>query len=155
VLDLLTRWRSKVDTSAGPDGCWPWKAAVAAGYGTIRLGPRYLGMRGAHVVSHELFNGPVPKGLDVAHSCDNKLCVNPWHLSVQSKSRNTKDAVVRGQIKSGDMCARRVWPDATVRFVQESWLSGAEVSRLFGMSEQLVSMWRLNNTGRARRVRQS
>lgn len=45
----------------------------------------------------ELDKLPVPKGLEVRHSCDNPPCVNPAHLSVGTRSDNMLDSVQRGR----------------------------------------------------------
>lgn len=40
----------------------------------------------------------MPPGLFVLHSCDNKRCVNPAHLSLGTCSQNAKEAVARGLV---------------------------------------------------------
>lgn len=54
--------------------------------------------RRAHVVAWELANErPCPKGLVIRHSCDNRLCVNPNHLSLGTQADNMRDKVERGR----------------------------------------------------------
>lgn len=77
-------------------GCWEWQGQIwDNGYGVIKCFGR---MRGAHQLSHELFLGPVPDGLEILHSCDNKRCVNPDHLSAGTHARNMQEAWERGRI---------------------------------------------------------
>lgn len=74
---LQERFWAKVDTSAGPDGCWLWTAATAHGYGRIWHATKIYR---AHRVAYELLIGPIPGGLQIDHLCRTPLCVNPSHL---------------------------------------------------------------------------
>lgn len=75
-------------------GCWEWTGWRAHGYG-------YFFHEGkdqrAHRVSYELFVGSIPDGLVVMHSCDNRPCVNPDHLSVGTQADNVRDMVAKGR----------------------------------------------------------
>lgn len=72
------------------DQCWIWQGPPSRGYGRIRIGTKCFG---AHVFAWELANGrDVTSGMHVMHSCNNKMCVNPNHLSEGTKSENVIDA---------------------------------------------------------------
>jgi hypothetical protein len=77
------------------DDCWIWTASLSEGYGQTYwngcIGPR------AHRVSYEAFNGPIPKGWQVQHKCDQKACVNPKHLKLGKPVNNTADIFSRGE----------------------------------------------------------
>lgn len=89
------RDKVKANVVQSPEGCWIWQKSFAShGYGNIATG----GGRNetVHRVSYEVFNGEIPKGLLVRHSCDNRKCCNPAHLSVGTHKDNLQDAVDRG-----------------------------------------------------------
>lgn len=82
-------------------GCWIWEGSAGAGkpgyrYGDFRFQGRYYT---AHRASYEVFKGPIPVGLQVLHSCDTTLCVNPAHLSVGTNNDNIADSVRKGRRK--------------------------------------------------------
>lgn len=87
VGTLEERFWPKVDTSAGPDGCWPWLAhRNRLGYGVMTDGYRNVM---AHRVSWELAHGmPVPHGLVLDHLCRMPCCVNPAHLDAVTQREN-------------------------------------------------------------------
>ncbi len=78
------------------EDCWSWSGTRnGGGYGLIKVCGQ---MVGAHRISFELANGPIPAGVWVLHRCDNPGCTNPEHLYLGDRSRNMKDARERGRI---------------------------------------------------------
>lgn len=78
---VAERFWAKVD-KRGPNDCWLWTASARPdGYGQFscngRPGP-------AHAMSYRLECGEVPFRAYVRHSCENKLCVNPAHLTLET-----------------------------------------------------------------------
>lgn len=70
------------------------------GYGRFHMGAKATW---AHRASYQLFVGPIPKGLDVRHGCDNRPCCNPAHLATGTRAENMADAMQRGRLtRSGD-----------------------------------------------------
>lgn len=46
----------------------------------------------AHRVTYQAFQGEIPEGLFILHSCNRKGCVNPAHLSPGTNQQNQLDA---------------------------------------------------------------
>lgn len=75
--------------------CWLWQGPYTGkGYGeTIS----FLGERYAHRSSFRAFNGPIPKGLIIRHSCDIRPCINPDHILSGTYADNSADCITRGR----------------------------------------------------------
>ena len=75
--------------------CWVWTGGKTSNYGNckyIKGGGGY-----AHRSSWVIHFGAVPEGMMVLHQCDNRLCVNPDHLSVGTHKQNMKEMAERGR----------------------------------------------------------
>lgn len=87
---LAARFAAKLDTSAGPDACHPWRGFVDAnGYGRLRYGGRDTPVGYAHRIAYELAVGPIPDGLAIDHLCRRRDCVNATHLETVPMGINT------------------------------------------------------------------
>lgn len=93
-MTLLERLLGKVVVNS--NDCWIWQGGINnIGYGMMRDGQK---MRTVHRVSYEEHNqSSIPSHLIVMHSCDNKLCCNPNHLSLGTRKDNTDDMVRKGR----------------------------------------------------------
>lgn len=70
------------------------------GYGIVcSTGPmaRFYGEHLIHRIVWTHYNGPIPGGLCVMHSCDNRLCCNIKHLSTGTRADNNRDRDVKGR----------------------------------------------------------
>jgi len=70
-------------TKDDESGCWLWNGQISnSGYGKIMIKDENnrTKMEGAQEASYIAFIGPIPEGLMVKHSCNNRLCVNAEHL---------------------------------------------------------------------------
>jgi hypothetical protein len=76
-----------------PNGCWEWARPCTHRY------PRgtWNGIRDlAHRHVYRLTRGPIPDGMEILHSCDNGLCLNPDHLRAGTHQENMREAAERG-----------------------------------------------------------
>ncbi len=90
----IARFWSKVDRSAGPDGCWPWTGRCdRKGYGRFQLARRdHRTQRVALAI-----DGRDPGPLYGCHHCDSPSCCNPAHLYAGTQFDNMRDCVSRGR----------------------------------------------------------
>jgi site-specific DNA-cytosine methylase len=88
-----------LDALVGHDGSecvlWPF-GRFKSGYGCVGKNGR------AHRMMCEMAHGSAPDGADAAHSCGNRLCVNPNHLRWASRAENMADAIRHGRTTRGE-----------------------------------------------------
>lgn len=90
------------------DGCWLWAGAVHPhGHGYASLDGR---VQYAHRVAWQLTYGPIPKGVNVCHRCDNPPCCNPAHLFLGTQADNMQDCADKGRAMVGAMKRAKLTP---------------------------------------------
>ena len=118
--------------------CWEWTAGrFNSGYGAFSLNGKN---RLAHRVSWMIKHGPISDGLELNHSCDNKLCVNQGHLSPETHQKNMKDALARGLI-DGSPNSKYKLTEADVLRIRSDEFEGMTVNQIgniFGVTGMCI-----------------
>jgi hypothetical protein len=131
---LESRFWKRVQKS---EGCWAWGGFVATnGYGQVTVnGKPAL----AHRVSYEINRGPIPAGLHVRHTCDNRKCVNPAHLELGTHADNMQDRKKAGRY-GGAYCGARIPVDVVtyIRALREAGFSCRRLAEHFGVSKSQI-----------------
>lgn len=142
------RFWAKVDTSGGPEACWPWKGAKDKfGYGnfhTTRGGKGY--MEKAHRYAFELEKGKLPQGMCALHDCpdgDDPACCNPAHLWAGSRKANNRDRAQKGRSAHllGETCPSHRLTESQVREIRNLCRAGTPksvIAQMFNISHVTV-----------------
>lgn len=138
---VADRFWAKVD-KRGPDECWLWTAVVNEhGYGVmrpegLRSGPTVK----AHRISLTLAGIDID-GRYVLHSCDNRRCVNPAHLSPGDHKENVADMMSRQRQARGSRNGHAKLTEQQVAQIRERATQGDRRRQLadeFGVSETTI-----------------
>lgn len=98
---IAERFWANVDSSAGPEECWPWIASRAiSGHGRFGSGIDKIWSSHRWLMA-KLANEKLERSDFVCHKCDNPPCCNPSHLYIGSAQDNIRDRESRGRSGSG------------------------------------------------------
>jgi len=140
-FDAEANFWSRVDKSKGPYRCWLWTGYIrTSGYGA--LGWKGVSGRSAHRIAYEIVAGPIPKGQVVMHSCDNKLCVNPRHLSLGRQRDNIEDAQRKKRLAVGTRVPQSKLNEQAVREIRQLASAGRlyrELATRYDVTESCIS----------------
>jgi hypothetical protein len=87
---LATRFAKTVKTE---NGCWIWQGFITAnGYAQSSWKNKTGHVhRRVYIILH----GELPSSIDVCHTCDVRLCINPDHLWAGTRKQNVKDMTAK------------------------------------------------------------
>lgn len=120
---------------------WQWTGSKDnKGYGRIRVDGK---LDRAHRVSYKLFNGLIPDGLCVLHSCDDPGCVNPQHLHIGTHQDNSNECMERGRSYHGfgEINGRAKLSASNVieiRKLISEGISRIKIAKLFGVTGGMI-----------------
>jgi len=138
--------------------CWVWQGhTYKNGYGCLKAFGKTVS---AHRLSYELYKGPIPDGREIMHSCDNRLCVNPDHLTTGTHAANMKEAADRGRMPRGK--AHHMYGRKNPRPNQANVVlvlgikydSQKEAERQLGLGSGTVRYWIKNKPEKARIIKE-
>lgn len=131
--------------------CWIWQGnAYSNGYGCIKA---FGKMVSCHRLSYSLYHGEIPTGMEVMHSCDKPLCINPDHLSIGTHKENMHDMITKGRKVTGKSNPVRGvdrWQSHQVMVLGKAYGSKKEAERSLGLGSGTVNYWVKNKPEKAR-----
>lgn len=119
-------------------GCWitTSKPVMNSGYAQFSIGKH--GKDTAHRLSYKLFKGEIPKGKNVCHSCDTKLCVNPDHLWLGSQKENLADMKNKNRQRKSENF--NIFDIHTIKDMAASGYLHKNIAKKFNVSRPLITM---------------
>ena len=121
-------------------GCWIWMGAYEEGhYGQITYNKKHWS---AHRLSWTFHRGRIPKGMNVLHHCDIRLCINPSHLFLGTKKDNTQDAKKKNRLRNksfpGEHNPRAKLTDKLALLIRSSSLDALTIAKQLNVSRTTV-----------------
>ena len=86
--------------TASPEECWLWVGKSISSNGYPVMGYQRVNRKAATLAYESFFKTEVPPGKVLMHSCHNRLCCNPHHLSVGTYSENNQQRWDRVRAKA-------------------------------------------------------
>lgn len=139
-------WKEKLEAryiSKG-DGCWevagyqlPRNGYVQISSGSVGSADRVV--KPAHRVAWELEHGPIPKGLIIAHICDNPRCARPSHLVATTQEENVRDSVRKGRYNTFGQQKLNAEQVLQIRDMSANGESQKVIAARFGIARNTVS----------------
>lgn len=122
-------------------GCWNWLAGISrTGYGQCRVSQ--MKEYSAHRVSYRAHKGSIPEGMNVMHSCDNRRCVNPDHLSLGTGRENMEQRNRRRRHAHGEKSPRAKLTEADARTIlslyRKDGITAKAIAARYGISDSTV-----------------
>jgi predicted XRE-type DNA-binding protein len=153
IVDIKTRFWSKVNKTRGADACWEWSGAKDKnGYGQVRIDGS---VQAAHRVSWEIHSGSAAGELCVCHACDNPSCINPAHLFLGTLGDNNRDKLEKGRQYQGESHHNAKLTNDECSMIRKMYADGtysqSKIANQFGVTQSNVSYVVLRKSRKASR----
>lgn len=146
TISAEERFWAKVNKYTLTD-CWHWIGGKnEKGYGQLIVNGRMIK---AHRFSYELHKGPIPEGKVVMHSCDNRKCVNPEHLSIGTQAENMLDMKNKNRQARGSShtnCKLNEDQVKEIKIKLNLGLSQRKIANEYGIHESQISLIKTGRT---------
>lgn len=123
---------------------WPFAVRKSNGYAAHSVGRKNID---AHRYVCTLANGEPEVGLQAAHRCGNKLCVNPAHLYWGDALSNMADAKAHGTMLGGGRYRQRLF-DKDIQDILASKESLISLGAHYGMDPSYIGKVRRQHMAR-------
>ncbi len=148
-ISACIRWNKPVDDKErfwsyvnvqGFFDCWEWIGGInGKGYGQFRKDNiKYT----THRFSYTLYYGNIPNGLFVCHKCNNRKCVNPFHLYAGTAKDNSDDITKANRriIKQGETNGMSKLTEQQVLEIRKNLnkLSQRKLGKIYNVSHNTI-----------------
>lgn len=146
------RFWARIARTENDDECWEWTGCKdRAGYGSVRWENVQMT---AHRAVYTILYGNIAKGLVVRHSCDNRPCCNPKHLSLGTTADNVRDKIERGRQKHGEQLRNSKLTESNLKEAVRLYATGdysqRKLADMFGVRQSTI--WEALNKKKWKRV---
>lgn len=115
--------------------CWEWDGHINdSGYGIINYDHS---LYRTHRLSWEIHHGPIPDGMFVCHTCDNRKCNNPAHLWLGTHADNQNDKIAKDRTPKGEAAGPAKLKESTVIEIKQMFREGVsrkDLANQFGVN---------------------
>ncbi len=134
----LSHITSKLQQSQEERACILWPFALKGnGYGQLQVAGKNCY---PHRYIWEYFKGTIPDNLEICHKCNNKQCVNPFHLALGTHWDNMQDAVGTGRFGARNRyCLDKVLSFACSNYLRAEGKTLEFIGKVVGLSISGVS----------------
>jgi hypothetical protein len=91
-----------------------------------------------HGIIYERHNGPIPAGMVVRHTCDNRVCINPAHLLLGTHAENVADRDNRGRTARGTKHGMAKLNNHKIREIRKSDLTNTELAKRYKVDRSAI-----------------